>query len=60
MSTVSFTRMRDGTQADYDLLHHYEQEFINGLADRVLEPMARILIGSSRRCCTIWATRCPR
>ncbi|MDF1749668.1 MAG: HD domain-containing protein [Alphaproteobacteria bacterium] len=36
MNTVSFTRMRDGTQADYDLLHHLEQEFCNGLTDRVL------------------------
>lgn len=37
MATVSFTKMSDGTKADYDLLHQEEQRFIAGLADRILE-----------------------
>lgn len=37
METVSFTRMSDGSKADYDLLHKEEQRFIAGLSDRILE-----------------------
>ena len=37
METVSFTRMSDGTKADYDLLHREEEAFKAGLADRILE-----------------------
>ncbi len=36
MTTVSFTRMADGTQADYELLEESEQRYVEGLADRVL------------------------
>ncbi len=36
METVSFTRMSDGTKADYDLLARAEAAYEAGLADRVL------------------------
>ena len=36
METVSFTRMSDGTKADYDLLHASEQKFIAALPDRIM------------------------
>ena len=36
METVSFTRMSDGTKADYDLLHAREQKFIAALPDRIM------------------------
>ncbi len=36
METVSFTRMSDGTKADYDLLDREEEAFKAGLADRIL------------------------
>ena len=36
MTTVSFIRMADGTQADYELLEESEQRYVEGLADRVL------------------------
>jgi predicted HD phosphohydrolase len=36
METVSFTRMSDGTKADYDLLHAREQQFIAALPDRIM------------------------
>lgn len=37
METVSFTRMMDGTKADYDLLQREEEKFAAGLADRILD-----------------------
>ena len=37
--TVSFTRMADGTRADYELLERLEQEHIAGLPDRLLETL---------------------
>ena len=36
METVRFTRMSDGTAEDYVVLDRHEQEFVAGLADRVL------------------------
>ncbi len=40
METVSFTRMSDGTKADYDLLDREEKALEAGLADRVLDSLA--------------------
>lgn len=40
--TVSFTQMRDGTKADYDLLHGYEQQYIAALPDRILADLRRL------------------
>lgn len=37
MRTVSFTKMEDGTQAEYEFLRDHELEHIAGLADRLLE-----------------------
>jgi len=42
MATVSFTRMSDGTKADYDLLAREEQAFEEGLADRVLDHLREL------------------
>ena len=36
METVSFTEMKQGTQADYLLLDRYEQVHTAALADRLL------------------------
>jgi predicted HD phosphohydrolase len=36
VTTVSFTRMADGTQADYELLEESEQRYVEGLVERVL------------------------
>lgn len=36
MDTVQFTQMRDGTKADYDLLHGHERAYIAALPDRIL------------------------
>src|SRR5262249_12613038 len=36
MSTVSFTRMMDGTREDYELLEREEQPFFDTLPDRLL------------------------
>jgi len=36
MKTVNFTEMKSGTKDEYLLLDRYEQEYINGTADRVL------------------------
>ncbi len=35
MQTVSFTAMVNGTQADYDLLTHYEEMYLADLPDRI-------------------------
>ncbi len=39
MKTVNFTEMKSGTKDEYLLLDRYEQEYINGTADRVLNFM---------------------
>ena len=36
VSTVSFTQMRDGTRADYDLLARFEHQYVAELPDRIL------------------------
>ena len=36
MKTVNFTQMKDGTKDEYLLLDGYEQEYVNGTADRIL------------------------
>lgn len=36
MQTVQFTQMRDGTKAEYDLLHEMERHYIAALPDRIL------------------------
>ena len=40
MSTVKFTEMKNGLKEDYLLLDKYEQEYINGTADRILKFMS--------------------
>jgi predicted HD phosphohydrolase len=40
--TVSFRRMADGTRDDYLLLDESERRYARGLADRVLESLARL------------------
>ena len=40
MSTVKFTEMKNGSKEDYLLLDKYEQEYINGTADRILNFMS--------------------
>jgi predicted HD phosphohydrolase len=37
---VSFTEMKNGTKADYELLERLEREYTSGLADRVLAALA--------------------
>ena len=39
MKTVNFTEMKAGTKDEYLLLDKYEQEYINGTADRILSFM---------------------
>ena len=39
MKTVNFTQMKDGTKDEYLLLDKYEQDYINGTADRILKFM---------------------
>ncbi len=39
MQTVSFRQMKDGTHADYELLVRLEQQFVDGLPDRVLSAL---------------------
>ena len=40
MSTVKFTEMKHGSKDDYLLLDSYEQDYINGTADRVIDFMS--------------------
>ena len=40
MSSVKFTKMKDGSKEDYLLLEKYEQEYINGTASRILSFMS--------------------
>ena len=39
MKTVNFTEMKKGTKEEYLLLDEYEQDYINGTADRILRFM---------------------
>ncbi len=39
--TVSFTQMKDGTKADYELLHELEKPYLALTADRVLDELRR-------------------
>ena len=39
MKTVNFTEMKKGTKEEYLLLDQYEQDYINGTADRILQFM---------------------
>ena len=40
MSTVKFTEMKHGSKNDYLLLDKYEQDYINGTADRIIDFMS--------------------
>ena len=37
MDKVKFTEMKYGTKEDYDLLSKYEEGFVEGLSDRILQ-----------------------
>ena len=39
--TVSFTQMKDGTKADYELLHELEKPYLALTPDRVLDELRR-------------------
>tara|TARA_R110000868_G_scaffold221137_1_gene472597 strand:- start:312 stop:914 length:603 start_codon:yes stop_codon:yes gene_type:complete len=39
--TVSFTQMKDGTKAEYELLHELEKPYLAMTADRVLDELKR-------------------
>jgi len=41
MATVSFTQMKHGTRADYQLLHQFEGVFVAKTAHRLLEELKR-------------------
>jgi predicted HD phosphohydrolase len=45
MEQVSFTQMKDGTAEDYALLGRYEDDYIAGLADRVLSALDKLQDG---------------
>ena len=45
MTEVSFTQMKDGTQADYQMLEQLETNHIRGLPDRVLTALAGLSDG---------------
>ncbi len=47
METVSFTEMKQGTQADYLLLDRYEQVHTATLTDRLLTALIGIKRGTS-------------
>ena len=42
METVSFTEMKNGTKADYELLQRLEDQFVETLPDRLLETLRRL------------------
>jgi predicted HD phosphohydrolase len=42
METVQFTRMADGTQEDYALLHGLEAEYATRLPERILDGLRRL------------------
>ena len=39
MKTVNFTQMKDGSEEEYLLLDKFEQDYINGTADRIISFM---------------------
>ena len=41
-ATVGFTRMKDGTREDYELLERLESRFAAGTADRILDHLRRL------------------
>jgi len=45
MTEVSFTQMKDGTQADYEFLERLEDEHIRGLPDRIMKALAGLSDG---------------
>ena len=42
LKKVSFTEMKNGTKADYELLTKYEHEFVSGLPDRILQELKNL------------------
>ncbi len=42
MEKVSFTQMKDGSKADYDLLHRLEKPYIAGTASRLLRELSSL------------------
>jgi predicted HD phosphohydrolase len=47
MTTVQFTRMADGSKADYDLLHGLEAEYASHLPERILAGLRQLADGLS-------------
>ena len=45
MTEVSFTQMKDGTQADYEFLEQLEDDHIRGLPDRIMKALAGLSHG---------------
>ena len=45
MSEVSFTQMKDGTQADYEFLEQLEDDHIKDLPDRIIKALAGYPMG---------------
>jgi predicted HD phosphohydrolase len=45
MTTVQFTRMADGSKADYDLLHGLEAEYASHLPERMLAGLRQLADG---------------
>jgi len=45
MTEVSFTQMKDGTQADYEFLEQLENDHISGLPDRILKALVGLSDG---------------
>jgi predicted HD phosphohydrolase len=45
MTEVSFTQMKDGTQADYEFLEQLESDHISGLPDRIMKALAGLSDG---------------
>ena len=45
MTEVSFTQMKDGTQADYEFLEQLEDDHIKGLPDRIMKALAGLYDG---------------
>ncbi len=45
MTEVSFTQMKDGTQADYEFLEQLEDDHIKALSDRIMEALAGLSEG---------------
>lgn len=61
MTEVSFTQMKDGTRADYQMLEQLETNHIRGLPDRVLTALAGLSDGLAAIRLTDFNIRCrPR